>query len=199
MNHNMKFIESICYNHGDYQLINLHQNRINETFMQFFPQSTPIQLQKILPGIEETSKHKIRIVYSDDGFSLTVERYTLKSINSMQIIDGTYLDYSFKYENRNALTSLFEEKTMKDDIIIIQNDQVTDSYYANLIFYDGTKWYTPDTFLLNGIKRQHLLNTNQIIERPISKADLSQFESVSLINAMLDPGEIQLPITSISS
>jgi 4-amino-4-deoxychorismate lyase len=51
--------------------------------------------------------------------------------------------------------------------------------------------------LLNGVKRQALLASGVLIEKTITIDDLAQYECVSLINAMLDPGEVVVPITNI--
>ena len=73
---------------------------------------------------------------------------------------------------------------------------VTDSYYTNLAFWDGTSWVTPKSHLLNGIKRTHLIQQGQLKEQPITASDIFKFEKVSLINAMLNLDEVVLPINS---
>ncbi|MEM0942076.1 MAG: aminotransferase class IV [Bacteroidota bacterium] len=90
-------------------------------------------------------------------------------------------------------------KSCADDIIItiIIDEKVTDGSYFNLVFWDGNKWITPDAPLLNGVRRQQLLAANKIKEAPISIADLSAFEKVSLINAMLSIGTIELSMEQV--
>ncbi|MEO0570500.1 MAG: aminotransferase class IV, partial [Bacteroidota bacterium] len=73
-----------------------------------------------------------------------------------------------------------------DDILIVRKGWLTDSYYANIIFWDGTGWYTPSTYLLNGTKRSQLLQGGIIQEAPIQLKDLKSFKGFQLINAMLD-------------
>ena len=34
--------------------------------------------------------------------------------------------------------------------------------YSNVAFFDGRKYVTPDTFLLNGTRRQYLLGTGAV-------------------------------------
>ena len=79
----------------------------------------------------------------------------------------------------------------------MKNNLVTDSYYANLAFYDGSNWLTPKSYLLPGVKRQYLLEMGLISEIEISLVDIQSFQKISLINAMLNLGEIEIPVSSI--
>jgi 4-amino-4-deoxychorismate lyase len=73
-----------------------------------------------------------------------------------------------------------------DDILIIKNGFITDTSFSNIAFFDGTQWFTPFTYLLNGTQRQHLLRQGAIVETEITPSDLKQFRYAKLINAMLD-------------
>lgn len=184
------FLESICLINGKVPLLDLHQKRVQRTFDQFFPDSTPPQLIKLVPDRISEHKHKIRVTYNGSQTNVEIEAYiqrALESVKMIQASDG--LDYSYKSEDRSALQNLFDQKGNADEIVIVKNDLVTDSFFANLAFWDGSDWYTPDTFLLNGVRRQHLLSMGQIKEMRIVKSMIKSFEKVSLINAMLDLGE----------
>ena len=197
MSINPKFIESICYQRGDYQLIEYHQKRINRTFHRFFPNETPINLIDVLPELKVEERYKVRMIYSSDVIDIEYEQYMIRPINSLKLVTDDRIDYSFKYENRESLTSLFTQREGCDDIMIIKEGHVTDSYYANLAFYDGSKWVTPTTHLLAGVKRQSLLDKEELTEIPISIQDLQKFHYISPINAMLDLAEIKIPIANI--
>ena len=82
-------------------------------------------------------------------------------------------------------------------MIFLKNGKVTDSSYANIIFFDGIQWFTPSTFLLNGTCRQRLLNEGKITEAPIHYTDIRDFQQIGFINAMLDMGEFNLPISKL--
>jgi 4-amino-4-deoxychorismate lyase len=73
---------------------------------------------------------------------------------------------------------------------------VTDSYYANVIFSDGDQWYTPYQPLLQGTKRQQLIDQGVVHPIPIGVKDIARFQRIQLINAMIDI-EDQLLISSI--
>ena len=86
-----------------------------------------------------------------------------------------------------------------DDIIIVKDGLITDASYANLIFWDGENWFTPNTPLLKGVQREKLLKDGLIQEKEIKPSDLASYQKVALINAMLDfKDKIELSIDHVS-
>ena len=61
---------------------------------------------------------------------------------------------------------------------------------TNVVFGDGASWITPETFLLPGTKRAFLLSRGDIRECSVRAEDIGKFRFCSLINAMLDPGDV---------
>ena len=85
-----------------------------------------------------------------------------------------------------------------DEILIVRDGAITDTSYSNVAFFDGRKYVTPDTFLLNGTRRQYLLGTGVLTECRITPSDLGGFERVVLINAMLGiEDDLAVPIERI--
>ena len=68
--------------------------------------------------------------------------------------------------------------------MIIKKGHVTDCTIGNLIFRQGTQWFTPDTPLLEGTQRATLLAQGRIKVQSILATDLSLFEEIRLINAL---------------
>jgi 4-amino-4-deoxychorismate lyase len=68
----------------------------------------------------------------------------------------------------------------------VKNNHITDTSYSNLLFLKGKDWFTPSTFLLNGVQRQHLLKKKKIKETEITLQSLSEYSHFQLINAMND-------------
>jgi 4-amino-4-deoxychorismate lyase len=96
------------------------------------------------------------------------------------------------------LTSLrAQAPSYADEVIIIKNGCVTDTSYTNICFFDGKEWLTPDTPLLQGTMRRYLLDKGVIREVRIRRKDIQYFKKVSLINAMMELGEIIIPIENI--
>lgn len=78
------------------------------------------------------------------------------------------------------------QKSECDDILIIKNGVVSDTSFANIIFFDGQRWVTPKIPLLEGTCRARLIANNTIISQEITLNDLKLFSKFMIINAMLD-------------
>lgn len=186
-----KFIESICLIDGGYQNLDLHQERVNKTFSAFFNGLNPIKLDKILPKIMLDGVYKVRVVYHAESEDVEFIEYQKRSIQTLEIVESKPFNYSFKFEDRSKIDRLTKQSSA-DDIIISFNGEIKDSSYANLAFWDGNAWITPEKPLLEGVRRAQLLAEGKIKKARINVVDLGAFEKVSLINAMLDLGEVEI-------
>lgn len=195
---NQQFIESIKLLNGDVYHLAYHQERVCRTFSHFFPSEKVLSLQEIISKIAlpAIGKYKIRIVYSKDNLIVEIHPYHIKPINTIKCVNADEYDYSYKFLNREFLNTL-KQTSGADEVIFLKNGKVTDSSYANIIFFDGKQWLTPSFFLLNGTCRQRLLNEGKITEVPIYYTDIQNFEQIGFINAMLDIGEFNLPISKL--
>lgn len=192
-----RFIETLCIKNGECDLLKYHQKRVSDTFSQFFPNESPIQLEEIIAATEVTSeRQKLRVVYDSDGFATETKVYVPKDVNSLQIVPAL-IDYEYKYADRSMLDKLYDLRGEADDILILRNNDLTDTYYANIALKKDGQWFTPRSCLLNGVRRQALLATQKIVEAPINIDQLEQYETISLINAMLDLGEVSFPVKNI--
>ena len=191
-----RFIESICCIHGKVKNLELHQQRVNQVVNTHF-NGHSIDLFERIKNVPEVGRYKLRVIYDHEIHNMEYVAYTPKTTGSIRLVDGGTIDYTYKYENRTDLDHLFEQRDDCDDILIIKNGLITDAYYSNVALFDGSNWYTPTFPLLNGIKRQFLLATGELKERKISQADIRDYEKISLINAMLDLGEIEVSSDNI--
>lgn len=192
-----RFIESVCFEKGEYKLIDLHQERINKTFRKFYPLTIPFDLLSQLPKLDFKDKYKVRVVYSNESVNIEFAKYLPAKIEILSTVETKDITYSYKFEKRDEIDKLYKKREKADDIIIVKNGWLTDSWFANLAFWDGKKWYTPNTYLLNGVKRQFYLRYGLITEKSISPSDIKDFEKISLINAMLDLGDIEIDASNV--
>ncbi|MFY0601080.1 MAG: aminotransferase class IV [Cyclobacteriaceae bacterium] len=192
-----RFIESICFDEKEYKLLDIHQERINQTFREFYPLTIPFDISSQLPKLDFSERHKVRVVYSNESVDIEVVKYTPQEIKSLKLIETASIDYKYKYEDRKLLKKLYSLKGDADDIIIVKEGWITDSSYANLALWDGSKWFTPRTHLLNGVKRQFYLRYGLISEKNIPAANIHDFEKISLINAMLDLGDLEVDLVNV--
>ena len=101
----------------------------------------------------------------------------------LQLVENNSYDYSFKFEDRKELEKM-KILSKAAEIIIVKNNHITDSSYSNLLFKKGKDWFTPKTFLLNGVQRQSLLKAKKIKEAEITLQNLSEYSHFQLINAL---------------
>ncbi len=195
------FIESIKVEDQKTYLLDLHQKRVNETF-SFFGKEGSIDLSKIFKKLDhdEDGLFKLKIIYDlDKKVRTQMIPYAIPEIESFQLVENNTYDYSFKFEDRKE----FERMKMKakaPEIIIVKNNHITDTSFSNLIFLKGKDWFTPSTFLLNGVQRQYLLSKKKIKETEITPQNLKEFSHFQIINAMNDFDENFIyPISKISN
>ena len=145
--------------------------------------------------------YKCHLTYDISGRVLppVFEKYSSRRIDFLVCRDADGLDYSCKWEDRSGLESLGKGLEQGGEVLILRNGFVTDTRYSNLVFGDGVNWVTPDTFLLPGTNRAFLLHTGLIQSVSIRKGEWGEFPYCSLINAMLDPGDVVLETSKIGS
>jgi 4-amino-4-deoxychorismate lyase len=189
-----RWIETIQLRNGKFSLLTYHQRRVNEVLQQ-----SAFSLREILQAQDFPTDGllKVRISYSINDVSITQEPYQQKQIHSLRIVESDTIDYSQKWENRSEIEKLYRQKGEASDILIVKQNQVTDSSYANLLLWDGHRWITPTSFLLNGVMRQYLLDTGVIQEKKVSHKDLKSYSKVKLINAMVGMNGPEIDIEHI--
>ena len=191
----MNFIETIKVEDGLIKNLELHIERARATAMKFFGVEKEYKFGELLSH-EELGKasgiYKLRVVYSKEILNFSFEPYRMREIHTLRAVDGSGVDYSFKYESRGGIEALFEQRGNCDDILIIKDGFVTDTSYCNFICSDGSGLYTPSTPLLKGTKREQLLREGVIKERDIRIEDLKKYSEFYLINAMFGPQPVTI-------
>jgi 4-amino-4-deoxychorismate lyase len=191
--------ESIRIEKGKAQLVEYHQERM-ERSLQTLGQKLEFSLIACIEkqSFDKNKTYKLRLGYNNKDYSIDTSVYKLRKIGNLQILEDNAIDYSLKFSNRTAIDKLMMKKGKADDIIIVKNNEITDTSFSNLIFFDGNKWLTPKNPLLKGVMRRYLLEKGTIQEKKIHPKELSAFDSFMLINAMLAFDiERKLPISAI--
>ena len=129
---------------------------------------------------------RCRVLYSSHSLEVTYHSYMKRSIKKLKLIYDNQLEYSQKHADRSQLDAHFAQKKEADDILIVQNNLVTDTSIANIALYDGKKWLTPKKPLLYGTTRARLLENEEIFEADIPVNELTKYTKVALLNAMID-------------
>lgn len=191
-----RFIETIRLENGKFGDLSYHEARMNRAVAEVLRLNRSVNLEAILAmeNFPASGLHKVRLVYSTEVHTVEVTPYSPRSAQSLKIVHSDSISYSHKFEDRQQLNNLFEQRGTCDDVIIVKDNLITDSSYANLAFKIKDHWVTPRSYLLNGTMRQQLIDKKIITEDHIALRDLERYESVKLINAMLgfDGPEIEV-------
>jgi 4-amino-4-deoxychorismate lyase len=180
--------ESIRIEQGSIQHLEYHNIRLNRSRKQLFNCADIIRLESIIdiPSHARNGTFKCRVIFSGHLHRIEFQPYTPRVVKSIKMIESDHMDYSHKYFDRSAIDDLFSQRGSADDILIIMNGCITDTSYANIVFWNGRDWITPSTPLLNGTARQRLLQEGKIRHAKLTPKDISNFLGFKLINAMLD-------------
>ncbi|PTT77358.1 MULTISPECIES: aminotransferase class IV [unclassified Chryseobacterium] len=182
-----QFIESIKVEDQEIFLLEFHQKRVDQTFAHFGKEGS-IDIAKIYKHLDhdEDGLFKLRIVYDlDKKIRTQMIPYAIPEIDDFQLVENNSYDYSFKFEDRKELEKM-KMKSKAEEIIIVKNNHITDTSYSNLLFLKGKDWFTPSTYLLNGVQRQNLLKHKKVKEAEITLQNIKQFSHFQIINAMND-------------
>ena len=196
-----QFFESIKIEDQEIFLLELHQKRVNATFEHFGKEGS-IDIAKIFKDLEhdEDGLYKLKITYDlNKNYRTQLIPYAISEIEDFQLIENNVYDYSFKFEDRKEFEKMIN-KAKASEIIIVKNNHITDTSYSNLLFLKGKEWFTPSTYLLNGVQRTHLLKNKKIKEAEITLQNITEYSHFQLINAMNDFDDMFIyPISKITN
>ena len=183
-------LETIRFEKGEFNNIEYHINRMKRSVsdcfsqsLQFIPKQVFLEAQQSFG--EKPGLFKFRLLYNNRSYRWEFIPYTLPDIKTLKLIVDDQIEYSCKFSDRNKLNQLGELRDNTDDILIVKNGEITDTSFANIIFSDGTNWFTPKNPLLPGTQRAYLIDQGIISEAVITPGDINRFQKVRLINAMI--------------
>jgi len=183
-----QFIETIQIVDGNILHPQWHKFRMKRTIEHFFgcnKSSEISDIQNVLAQIPfPHGLLKCRILYSSAIENIEYFPYTRPQFQKFRLIHCDDIEYSFKFAARADIEELFGKRGNADEIIIVKNECITDTSIANLVFFDGKHYFTPDTPLLRGTRRERMLDEGIIAEKRITIVDLTDFVSFFPINAM---------------
>lgn len=188
-----QFVETIKIEGGKALNLNFHQARMESTMRHFFADAPVPALADVLSPTPDMQFYKARVVYGGQGVEdVQYAPYKMREIRSLKLVEDNEIDYSFKSTDRTCLNSLTARKGDCDEVLIVKNGLLTDTSFTNIAVFDGERWLTPKHPLLMGTKRASLLEKHVLKEADISVETLMNAQKVSLINAMIDLGEIEI-------
>ena len=179
--------ETIKLENGVFHNLRLHAERINDARKKLFNLPDKIELSIELKVPESFSKglYKCRIDYDKGIQKISFEKYKARKIGALQLVHCDNISYNFKFSDRSCFDKI-KRQSKGNEILIIRNGLITDTSFSNIVFFDGQKWITPSSPLLEGTRRKELLSKGKILEQKIGPSDIKSFTKARLINAMLD-------------
>jgi len=141
---------------------------------------------------------KCKMTYTLGIIDIQITPYVISNTQTYRLVECNGLNYDHKYADRLDIEELYGRRNGADDIIIVKNGCITDSSTANLVFFDGERYVTPDTPLLAGTHRARLLHQGIIVAERITPADIQRYQSFCPINAMSNDGfDSMKPVSQI--
>lgn len=171
----------------DGQLFNLefHQQRFEKARSELgFSNNFSLKNEIQIPTKCSTGLFRCRLLYADKIEKIEFLPHHYKKIQSLKLVYDDSIDYHLKYSKREKLIQLFERRENCDDILIVKNGLISDSFTANPVFFDGEKWWTSNTPLLPGTQRARLIAEGKLGICKITRHNISNFQKIGLINAM---------------
>ena len=192
------FSEAIKLKDGVLHNLEYHRLRVSRTLRQFGGGTVDLaMLERMIPADANRGLFKCRVVYGDRIEGVEFTPYDFRSVKKVRLVEDNDMEYGYKYADRSRLDGLLAGSAC-DDIIIVKNGLVTDSFAANLVFRSPSGLYTPASCLLRGTKRQCLLDRGVIREKEIRVEDIRTYDRVFFINAMTDlEDDVSVPTDSI--
>lgn len=183
-----QLFETIKLIDGIPQNLDYHFNRVNKSRMALFGETSIKDFDQFFENFEFIQKglFKLKIIYSNKIEKYELSPYSIRTKSKVKFFEITNLNYSFKFLNRKQLQTI-ELNLNSDEIgVITQNGFLTDATYANIVLFDGHNQFTPQNCLLEGTKRQKLLDSHFIVPKIIHLNELAKYQYIQLINSMID-------------
>ncbi|HPA70981.1 MAG TPA: aminotransferase class IV [Spirochaetota bacterium] len=189
-----RLVESLKIENGVAANLAYHNARMNRTRRALFGCADDIDIADVLRGraVPSAPVCKCRVLYREAVEEVDIKPYSRKRVESLKIVECDDIDYVWKYEDKSAFEELLLRKDDCDDVLIVKQGLITDTSFSNIALFDGSRWYTPARPLLRGTKREMLLEQCALTERDIAPGDLRNFQKASLINAMMELGELEI-------
>lgn len=203
-------LETILYRHGKLQHLPWHQARFDQTRLELFGQRKTLDLSIYFEDWYKAQAHPVkdaegyyhryRVLYDAQGIHFAeMVKTKRRTVKTLQLVFDDALEYAYKWADRQALEAHFNRVSANaDDFLLVRRGLLTDTYTANIAFFDGQQWVTPAKPLLSGTKRAQLLAKKLIEPADLQVSDLARFQEARLINASTDLEDgMGIPVANI--
>ncbi|KGE86369.1 MAG: aminotransferase class IV [Phaeodactylibacter xiamenensis] len=181
-----RLLETICCQNGRLKGLVFHQARVRRSAHALGWTTLPNLHSITIPQRFQEGRYKCRVLYREYIETVEFTPYAIRPVHRLTLANADHIDYACKYEDRALINAAFAERGAADDVLFVKNGLLTDTSYANIALWDGSRWLTPRQPMLEGTRRARLLEQGRISTADIHAASLDQFEKIALFNAMMD-------------
>jgi len=185
-------LETIRIENGRPLHLAWHNRRFNRVRRELFGAREALDLAGFLGEIPLRGRYRCRVLYT-----LYIEQVELLPYSprlprrfALTEFDG---DYRYKYADRRVFEDLRRLHPGVEELILCRKGLLTDTTIANIALRRGMIWYTPRRPLLAGTTRARLLEAGQLVESDISCDEITGYDELALMNAMIGFAPIQSP------
>lgn len=181
-----RLLETICCQDGQLTGLPFHQARVRRSARALGWAAFPDLKCITIPKGVQSGRYKCRVLCRENIEAVEFTPYAIRPVHKLALIKADHIDYACKYEDRALINAAFAERGAADDVLFVKHGLLTDTSYANIALWDGSRWLTPKQPLLQGTRRAQLLEQGRIYTEDIPADDLYKFEKLALFNAMMD-------------
>lgn len=190
------FFETILMIDGRPQAVGDHEARMRRTGAAHGFRPPPLPgVAGLVPADLASGRTRCRVDYAEQITAVRFARHRPRQLRGLGLVPTAQLDYGFKRAERSALERLVTEDCVEP--LIVVEGRLTDTTFSNVVLQRGAQYLTPATPLLAGTRRARLLREHRITEADLGPDDLPAFETVHLVNALVDLGELVLPVAAV--
>ncbi|MDG6895832.1 aminotransferase class IV family protein [Volucribacter amazonae] len=182
--------ETIAFEQGQAQHLDYHQARYQRSLRHYYginAEKSAVDFRQVLQLPSHCTEPLIRcrVDYNDRHIQIQYTAYQRRCFRHfLPLVVNQPLNYSLKWADRSLLQQYYAQRGDYDEVMLVQQNLITDCTIGNLVFKRQGQWFTPKSPLLAGTQRQYLLDQQRIELRDIYLHELDLFEEVRLINAM---------------
>ena len=177
---NREYLETIKALDGKLYHLEYHQKRLESAV------GKNLYDLKSLLSPPKDGLFRCRVVYDMQSVRVSYIPYEKRDIQTLKLVVDDTISYEKKFAQRDSLERLFAKRESADDVLIVKNGLLSDTTIANIALYDGKRWLTPKSPLLEGTTRRRYLDRGKIFEADIAAEDIKSYKKVALMNAMID-------------
>lgn len=177
----MLFLETLLAKEGCFPYLDWHQRRLDRTAAAHGFNAYDLQavLKAPVKGV-----WRCRVLYGASDIRVEYLPYRPREVHRLALIEDSTIEYRYKYADRAQLVRLFDQRGDADDVLIVREGLVTDTTIANVAFFDGVHWVTPQAPLLEGTARARLIAQGFLHPHRVTLDAALRAEKVAVMNAL---------------